>query len=174
MARGIYQNPTAKKLPRRPGRGPPRRRMPAPLQRPNWLPRHAVMECRADHCHAITASSSVLCRAERSTRADGVRKPVSAFAERVLSGPSGNRAPRTMSEASSLIVSAKPMRREHVPLGILYMVGATIVFAVSSAVSKWLVASYRSEENTSELQSQSNLVCRPLLEKKKHTTTRIN
>ena len=47
-----------------------------------------------------------------------------------------------MSEASSLIVSAKPARREHVPLGILYMVGATIVFAVSSAVSKWLVASY--------------------------------
>jgi drug/metabolite transporter (DMT)-like permease len=95
-----------------------------------------------DHCHAITASSSVLCRAERSTPADGVRKPVSAFAERVLSGPSGNRAPRTMSEASGLIVSAKPMRREHVPLGILYMVAATIVFAVSSAVSKWLVASY--------------------------------
>jgi drug/metabolite transporter (DMT)-like permease len=47
-----------------------------------------------------------------------------------------------MSEASGLIVSAKPLRREHVPLGILYMVAATIVFAVSSAVSKWLVASY--------------------------------
>src|SRR2546427_8399555 len=29
----------------------------------------------------------------------------------------------------------------------------------------------RSEEHTSELQSQSNLVCRLLLEKKKHTTT---
>jgi drug/metabolite transporter (DMT)-like permease len=29
-----------------------------------------------------------------------------------------------------------------VPLGILYMVGATIVFAVSSATSKWLVATY--------------------------------
>ena len=33
-------------------------------------------------------------------------------------------------------------RREHVPLGILYMVGATIVFAVSSATSKWLVDIY--------------------------------
>ncbi len=33
-------------------------------------------------------------------------------------------------------------RREHIPLGILYMVGATIVFAVSSAVSKWLVDIY--------------------------------
>src|SRR2546427_1489927 len=30
---------------------------------------------------------------------------------------------------------------------------------------------YRSEEHTSELQSQSNLVCRLLLEKKKHLTT---
>src|SRR5256886_10378126 len=30
----------------------------------------------------------------------------------------------------------------------------------------------RSEEHTSELQSQSNLVCRLLLEKKKHTTIR--
>src|ERR1700751_4940744 len=47
-----------------------------------------------------------------------------------------------MSEASGLIVSPKPMRREDVPLGILYMVAAPIVFAVSSAVSKWLVASY--------------------------------
>jgi drug/metabolite transporter (DMT)-like permease len=44
--------------------------------------------------------------------------------------------------SSNLIVSAKPKRREHVPLGILYMIGATIVFAASSAVSKWLVASY--------------------------------
>src|SRR2546430_11618769 len=33
---------------------------------------------------------------------------------------------------------------------------------------KWqLIASHRSEEHTSELQSQSNLVCRLLLEKKK-------
>ena len=49
-----------------------------------------------------------------------------------------------MSEASSpdLVVPAQPARREHVPLGILYMVGATIMFAGSSAVSKWLVASY--------------------------------
>lgn len=47
-----------------------------------------------------------------------------------------------MSEATSLIVPAKSARREHVPLGILYMIGATIVFAASSAVSKWLVATY--------------------------------
>src|SRR5256886_3819898 len=32
----------------------------------------------------------------------------------------------------------------------------------------------RSEEHTSELQSQSNLVCRLLLEKKKHTSVRAS
>src|SRR2546430_10503347 len=33
----------------------------------------------------------------------------------------------------------------------------------------WSTSSCRSEEHTSELQSQSNLVCRLLLEKKKHS-----
>jgi drug/metabolite transporter (DMT)-like permease len=37
---------------------------------------------------------------------------------------------------------AGPTRHERVPLGILYMVSAGLVFAVSSAVSKWLVATY--------------------------------
>src|SRR2546430_13703893 len=36
-----------------------------------------------------------------------------------------------------------------------------------------LFAYYRSEEHTSELQSQSNLVCRLLLEKKKKTKRKI-
>jgi drug/metabolite transporter (DMT)-like permease len=39
-------------------------------------------------------------------------------------------------------VSGHAARREHVPLAILYMIGATVVFSGSSAVSKWLVASY--------------------------------
>jgi drug/metabolite transporter (DMT)-like permease len=49
-----------------------------------------------------------------------------------------------VSEASStdLAVPAQPARREHIPLGIFYMIGATIMFAGSSAASKWLVASY--------------------------------
>src|SRR2546430_13266510 len=37
-----------------------------------------------------------------------------------------------------------------------------------------LAAATRSEEHTSELQSQSNLVCRLLLEKKKQTTFNIH
>jgi drug/metabolite transporter (DMT)-like permease len=49
-----------------------------------------------------------------------------------------------VSEASSsdLAISGSPARREHVPLAILYMVGATIIFSGSSAASKWLVARY--------------------------------
>jgi drug/metabolite transporter (DMT)-like permease len=39
-------------------------------------------------------------------------------------------------------IETVPARREHVPLAILLMLGATIVFTVSSALSKWLVASY--------------------------------
>jgi drug/metabolite transporter (DMT)-like permease len=33
-------------------------------------------------------------------------------------------------------------RREHIPLGIFYMLGATVMFAGSSALSKWQVAIY--------------------------------
>jgi drug/metabolite transporter (DMT)-like permease len=49
-----------------------------------------------------------------------------------------------VSEASSRdrAAPAPSPRREHVPLAILYMIGATMVFAASSAASKWLVASY--------------------------------
>jgi drug/metabolite transporter (DMT)-like permease len=49
-----------------------------------------------------------------------------------------------VSEASipDRLAAAPPARREHVPLAILYMVGATLVFAASSAASKWLVATY--------------------------------
>src|SRR5688572_31069152 len=43
--------------------------------------------------------------------------------------------------------------------------------ARASASSCASIAPFRSEEHTSELQSQSNLVCRLLLEKKKKTNT---
>src|SRR5256886_5957291 len=42
----------------------------------------------------------------------------------------------------------------------------------SSSSSSWSLL--RSEEHTSELQSQSNLVCRLLLEKKKHADAHTN
>jgi drug/metabolite transporter (DMT)-like permease len=49
-----------------------------------------------------------------------------------------------VNEASSPDVTApaKSARREHIPLGIAYMIAATILFAASSAVSKWLVGTY--------------------------------
>ena len=36
----------------------------------------------------------------------------------------------------------RSIRREHVLLGIVFMLGATVMFAAASALSKWLVASY--------------------------------
>ena len=38
--------------------------------------------------------------------------------------------------------SASPVRADRVPLGIVYMLGATLLFAGSFAISKWQVASY--------------------------------
>src|SRR2546430_6985999 len=44
--------------------------------------------------------------------------------------------------------------------------GILLLFIATPLVFCWLPVSWRSEEHTSELQSQSNLVCRLLLEKK--------
>ena len=52
----------------------------------------------------------------------------------------------TAATTSELPAPEASKRREHVPLGILYMVGATIVFSASSACSKWLVATYPAGE----------------------------
>src|SRR3989475_9354200 len=49
--------------------------------------------------------------------------------------------------------------------------------SMSSMTAGWVISgasSQRSEEHTSELQSQSNLVCRLLLEKKKKNTLNNN
>src|SRR2546430_12805311 len=43
---------------------------------------------------------------------------------------------------------------------------ATFIFAIETLRSLFWIHAQRSEEHTSELQSQSNLVCRLLLEKK--------
>src|SRR2546430_8035605 len=59
-----------------------------------------------------------------------------------------------------------PVRRTHPPRGRRRR------RAPATTSSGRVRASYRrSEEHTSELQSQSNLVCRLLLEKKKHKTS---
>jgi drug/metabolite transporter (DMT)-like permease len=48
----------------------------------------------------------------------------------------------TAATSSELAATGTARPREHIPLGILHMVGATIVFSASSACSKWLVATY--------------------------------
>src|SRR2546430_8096460 len=65
----------------------------------------------------------------------------------------------------------RPPRSTLFPYTTLFRSRAhAIVAAVAHAEYKKIpVDEYRSEEHTSELQSQSNLVCRLLLEKKKTT-----
>jgi drug/metabolite transporter (DMT)-like permease len=43
---------------------------------------------------------------------------------------------------SDSLAHCAPLRADRVPLGILFMLGATVMFAVSSALSKWQVAEY--------------------------------
>src|SRR2546427_1462165 len=50
--------------------------------------------------------------------------------------------------------------------------GGTSVVITGTNLSGATAVTFRSEEHTSELQSQSNLVCRLLLEKKKKKTNR--
>ena len=47
-----------------------------------------------------------------------------------------------MTAIGSEQVSSRPTRQDRIPLGILYMVVATVLFAGTSAVSKWLVERY--------------------------------
>src|SRR2546427_1472346 len=53
------------------------------------------------------------------------------------------------------------------PDGAPTVVGEAVSDVVAGLFASWATLA-RSEEHTSELQSQSNLVCRLLLEKKKH------
>src|SRR5256886_13247780 len=55
----------------------------------------------------------------------------------------------------------------------LLRLGANDVIPEEFETSIEIFARVRSEEHTSELQSQSNLVCRLLLEKKNNTLTRL-
>src|SRR5688572_31758506 len=54
--------------------------------------------------------------------------------------------------------------------------GLFVLYCIASAIYRWVVLFgiavflYKSEEHTSELQSQSKIVCRLLLEKKKIVT----
>src|SRR2546429_4664723 len=57
----------------------------------------------------------------------------------------------------------------HAPSGTIFHLWRLAIACAASSMS----GLSRSEEHTSELQSRLHLVCRLLLEKKKHTSTRI-
>src|SRR6266852_3899005 len=92
----------------------------SPWQSPKWLAGHAVPACRDAPCPCNKARARDCLPAIR-------------YPER-----------GRVSEASipDRLGYAPAARREHVPLAIVYMIGATAVFAASSAASKWLVESY--------------------------------
>src|SRR5690242_2447024 len=76
----------------------------------------------------------------------------------------------TLSLHDALPIYAKDSTTQRLPLALL-VVGlptALLLFALTRSVLIALKAIVRSEEHTSELQSHVNLVCRLLLEKKKH------
>src|SRR5215472_15583459 len=60
---------------------------------------------------------------------------------------------------SKLIVEDGAVRQNHVVRGIMFMIGATIMFAVSNALSKWLVAIYPVGEVMFARSLSSLLVC---------------
>src|SRR5438270_59135 len=77
------------------------------------------------------------------------------------------RPPRsTLFPYTTLFRSAEPRRAEQRALIEIHRAGPTDLATSCSRRAR----SVRSEEHTSELQSQSNLVCRLLLEKKKKKT----
>ena len=63
-----------------------------------------------------------------------------------------------MSEATIPVPGQATVRRERIPLGIAYMIGATLMFAGSSAISKWQVATYPVGE-VLFIRSAVSLVC---------------
>src|SRR2546430_12360954 len=82
----------------------------------------------------------------------------------------------TVSANSSLYASpeqpdVRTPTRSPTPLPRLARVERTWLAAFSVSVITRLSSPVQTEEHTSELQSQSNLVCRLLLEKKKHNSS---
>src|SRR2546427_8522803 len=81
------------------------------------------------------------------------------------------RPPRsTLFPYTTLFRSVRLAHVEHEQVGVLLPLGGELGCGDLEAVVARLRA--RSEEHTSELQSQSNLVCRLLLEKKKNNPER--
>src|SRR5256886_5406723 len=78
------------------------------------------------------------------------------------------RPPRSTLFPYTTLFRSLPGVGEFTALVMLAEIGDISRFGSARKLASW--AGLRSEEHTSELQSQSNLVCRLLLEKKKNST----
>jgi len=67
--------------------------------------------------------------------------------------------PAPAAPAAQPAVSTSPARVDNIPLGILFMIGATVMFALSSALAKWQVALYPVGEVMAFRSISSLLVC---------------
>ncbi len=65
-----------------------------------------------------------------------------AFFGEADTGTLGKRVGNSAVTTTSGKAQTASVRREHIPLGILCMISATVLFAGSSALTKWLVATY--------------------------------
>src|SRR5690606_40822627 len=72
---------------------------------------------------------------------------------------------RDLKPENVLVLDADPLRLAIADFGLSKVLEQSVMFASSS---RTLAYAARSEEHTSELQSRENLVCRLLLETKKH------
>src|SRR2546427_9167475 len=82
------------------------------------------------------------------------------------------RPPRsTLFPYTTLFRSARPFKLDSHDTYVSASIGITLFPADGDNPEALVMNADRSEEHTSELQSQSNLVCRLLLEKKKNQTT---
>jgi drug/metabolite transporter (DMT)-like permease len=59
--------------------------------------------------------------------------------------------------------SVPPARREHVPLGIAYMIGATLLFSAAGAITKWSLETYPAGEVGFVRQVFSTLLCTAMI-----------
>src|SRR5688572_31993276 len=78
----------------------------------------------------------------------------------------------TLSLHDALPIFAGPIAGAIAGAGAGGATGTLVGALIGAGIPENRAADYRSEEHTSELQSQSNLVCRLLLEKKKQQPTR--
>src|SRR2546427_6536509 len=94
-----------------------------------------------------------------TTESQRRRQPVQARAQRTLQAIVQAAAQILVKEGEAALTTNRIAERAGVSIGTLYQ-----YFPDKQAVFRAM----RSEEHTSELQSQSNLVCRLLLEKKNY------